>query len=104
MKDNNPKNNSNQFIFNDVSGDLEYNNNIFPKNNKKDDSLEKYFKQMDDNHETDDILKQLEYLNLSEEKSFDMPQRMIEPLAENNKENMKNNTSSKKKSIQKKKN
>ena len=102
MKDNNPKNNSNQFIFNDVSGDLEYNNNIFPKNNKKDDSLEKYFKQMDDNHETDDILKQLEYLNLSEEKSFDMPQRMIEPLAENNKENMKNNTSSKKKSIQKK--
>ena len=81
MKDNkNQKNNYNN-IYVDDNNDSDGNDNIFNKNIAKDDSLEKYFKPMEDNHESDDILKQLENLNLSEEKSFDMPQKIFEPLA-----------------------
>ena len=81
MKDNkNQKNNYNN-IYVDDNNDSDGNDNIFNKNIAKDDSLEKYFKPMEDNHEADDILKQLENLNLSEEKSFDMPQKVFEPLA-----------------------
>lgn len=98
MKDNNNKNNFNKNIYDDESNDSGDNNNIFQQNNKKDDSLDKYFKPMEDNHETDDILKQLENLNLSEEKSFDMPQKIFEPLSGKNAEQKKkeNNSSNKK--------
>jgi len=67
-------------IYVDDNNDSDGNDNIFNKNIAKDDSLEKYFKPMEENHESDDILKQLENLNLSEEKSFDMPQKVFEPL------------------------
>ena len=98
MKDNNNKNNFNKNIYDDESNDSGDNNNIFQQNNKKDDSLDKYFKPMEDNHETDDILKELENLNLSEEKSFDMPQKIFEPLSGKNAEQKKkdNNSSNKK--------
>lgn len=98
MKDNNSKNNANQDNFSDTSNDLEYNNKIFTQKNRKDDSLDKFFKQMDNNNETQDILKQLDYLNLSEEKSFEMPQKIFEPLAQ------KKKGSSNKKENQEKKN
>ena len=94
---NNPKKNVNEVNYLDDINDSEdeNNNNIFGQINKKDDSLEQYFKPMDDNHESEDILKQLENLNLSEEKSFEMPQKIFQPLAEKNKG--KTNSSSNKK-------
>ena len=46
-------------------------NNPGSNRKKKDDSLEKYFKPLEENKDTNDILKQLEDLNLSAEKSFD---------------------------------
>ena len=104
MKDNNNKNNFNKNIYDDESNDSGDNNNIFQQNNKKDDSLDKYFKPMEDNHETDDILKELENLNLSEEKSFDMPQKIFEPLSGKNAEQKKkdnNNNNKKEKKINK---
>ena len=58
-------------------------NNNYTKNIKKDDSLEKYFNPIEDSHESEDILKKLENLNLSEETSFDMPQKVFEPLSKN---------------------
>ena len=104
MKDNNSNNIGNQDNYSDGSNDLEYNNNNnFIQNNKKDDSLDKYFKQMDDNHESDDILKQLEYLNLSEEKSFEMPKKIFDPLLDKNKDNININTSNKKEKKENKK-
>ena len=94
---NNPKKNVNEDNYLDDINDSEdeNNNNIFGQINKKDDSLEQYFKPMDDNHESEDILKQLENLNLSEEKSFEMPQKIFQPLVEKNKG--KTNSSSNKK-------
>ena len=58
-------------------------NNNYTKNIKKDDSLEKYFNPIEDSHESEDILKKLENLNFSEETSFDMPQKVFEPLSKN---------------------
>ena len=58
-------------------------NNNYAKNIKKDDSLEKYFNPIEDSHESEDILKKLENLNFSEETSFDMPQKVFEPLSKN---------------------
>ena len=100
MKDN-PKKNINEDEYLDDINDSEdeNNNNIFSKPNRKDDSLEQYFKPMDDNHESEDILKQLENLNLSEEKSFEMPQKIFQPLAEKNKESKNNSTNKKDKKI-----
>ena len=80
------KDNFNKNIYDVESIDSDENNNLFQQNNKKDDSLEKYFKPMEENQETDDIIKQLEKLNLSEEKSFDMPQKIFEPLTDTNME------------------
>ena len=47
MKDNKNRDNFNQNIYDDISIDSAENNNIFKQNNKKDDSLEKYFKPME---------------------------------------------------------
>ena len=58
-------------------------NNNYAKNIKKDDSLEKYFNPIEDSHESEDILKKLENLNFSEETSFDIPQKVFEPLSKN---------------------
>ena len=94
MKDNKNKDNFNQNIYDDISIDSAENNNIFKQNNKKDDSLEKYFKPMEENLESEDILKQLEKLNLSEEKSFDMPQKNFEPFSDKNLEYTKKKNNS----------
>ena len=91
MKDNKNSNINYNNIYVDDNNDSDGNDNIFNKNIAKDDSLEKYFKPMEDNHETDDILKQLENLNLSEEKSFDMPQKVFEPLANKKANEIKTN-------------
>ena len=64
-------------------------NDVLSKSNIKNDSLDKYFKSFEDNHESNDILKELENLNLSEEKSFEMPQKIFEPLSEKSQENKK---------------
>ena len=94
MKDNKNRDNFNQNIYDDISIDSAENNNIFKQNNKKDDSLEKYFKPMEENLESEDILKQLEKLNLSEEKSFDMPQKNFEPFSDKNLEYTKKKNNS----------
>jgi len=65
-------------------------NNNYTKNIKKDDSLEKYFNPIEDSHESEDILKKLENLNFSEETSFDMPQKIFEPLSKNIPKEIKN--------------
>ena len=65
-------------------------NNNYTKNIKKDDSLEKYFNPIEDSHESEDILKKLENLNFSEETSFDMPQKIFEPLSKNKPKEIKN--------------
>ena len=103
MKDNNNQNNiDNKDIYEDESNESEDNNNIFQQNIRKGDSLDKYFKPIEDNHESEDILKQLENLNLSEDKSFEMPQKVFEPLGK--KKSEKNNTVDFIKSSAKKKN
>ena len=66
------------------------NNNNYVKNIKKDDSLEKYFNPIEDSHESEDILKKLENLNFSEETSFEMPQKVFEPLSKNIPKEIKN--------------
>ena len=66
------------------------NNNNYAKNIKKDDSLEKYFNPIEDSHESEDILKKLENLNFSEETSFEMPQKIFEPLSKNIPKELKN--------------
>ena len=66
------------------------NNNYYVKNIKKDDSLEKYFNPIEDSHESEDILKKLENLNFSEETSFEMPQKVFEPLSKNVPKEIKN--------------
>ena len=96
MKDNNKKIINKDKYLDDSNDYDDNNNNLFVESNKKDDSLEKYFKPLEDNHESDDILKQLENLNLSEEKSFEIPQKIFEPLAEKKTENIKINNSNKK--------
>ena len=65
--------------------DLEQNKiNNNSKNVKREDSLEKYFNPIEDSHESEDILKKLDNLNFSEETSFEMPQKIFEPLAQKN--------------------
>ena len=74
-------------------------------NIQKDDSLEKYFNPIEDSHESEDILKKLENLNFSEETSFELPQKIFEPLTEkqieqdnmyNKDDDIKNNNEDKK--------
>ena len=64
--------------------DLEGNeiNNDNQNKIKKDDSLDKYFNPIEESHESEDILKKLDNLNFSEETSFEMPQKVFEPLAQ----------------------
>ena len=63
-----------------INDSYENNNTMFSQINKKDDSLDRYFKPLEDKYEADDILKQLEKLNLIDEKSFDAPQKIFQPL------------------------
>ena len=71
--------------------DLEQNKiNNNSKNVKREDSLEKYFNPIEDSHESEDILKKLENLNFSEETSFEMPQKVFEPLSKNIPKEIKN--------------
>ena len=79
------------------------NNNNYTKNIKKDDSLEKYFNPIEDSHESEDILKKLENLNFSEETSFDMPQKIFEPLSKNIPKETKNEKQNLKKEKEKEK-
>ena len=79
------------------------NNNNYTKNIKKDDSLEKYFNPIEDSHESEDILKKLENLNFSEETSFDMPQKIFEPLSKNIPKEIKNEKQNVKKEKEKEK-
>ena len=69
----------------------EINNNNKYKNIKREDSLDKYFNPIEDSHESEDILKKLDNLNFSEETSFEMPQKVFEPLAEKNPMPINNN-------------
>ena len=85
MKDN--KKEENYLEGYNVSNDNK--NDMFSKSNLKNDSLDKYFKSFEDNHESNDILKELENLNLSEEKSFEMPQKIFEPLSVKTQESKK---------------
>ena len=64
----------------DLEGNAINNNN--PNKFKKDDSLDKYFNPIEESHESEDILKKLDNLNFSEETSFEMPQKIFEPLAQ----------------------
>ena len=96
MKENKNNNINEDNYLDEFNDSNDNNNNVFHKSNKKDDSLDKYFKSIDDNHESDDILKQLENLNLSEEKSFEMPQKIFEPLSQKKSENKKISSSNKK--------
>ena len=89
MKDNrNQKNKNNKNIYIDYNNDSQDNSNFF-QNNKKDDSLYKYFKPLEGDHESEEILRQLENLNLSGEKSFDMPQKVFETLDQDKSEKIK---------------
>ena len=85
MKDNNSKNkqNKNIYIYNNNDSEDNIKNTSF-KNNKKDDSLHKYYKTLEDTHESYELLKQLEILNLSEKKSFDLPKKITINLNKNN--------------------
>ena len=58
--------------------------NVYQNNLKKDDSLDKYFNPIEESHESEDILKKLDHLNLSDENSFELPQKIFEPLAQKN--------------------
>ena len=87
MKKNFPKNDymnmySNEY--NSIDLDPNENNNDNLNKIKKDDSLDKYFNPIEESHESEDILKKLDNLNFSEETSFEMPQKIFEPLAQNN--------------------
>ena len=85
MKKTNIKNNYINMYSDDYNSiDLEGNeiNNDNQNKIQKDDSLEKYFNPIEDSHESEDILKKLENLNFSEETSFEMPQKVFEPLAQ----------------------
>ena len=68
----------------------EINNNNNQNNNNKDDSLDKYFNPIEESHESEDILKKLDNLNLSEETSFEMPQKIFEPLVQKNSKQINN--------------
>ena len=78
MKDNNNDNIDDINIFLNNQENIEIDQGMSDEENvvgsnykKKDDSLEKYFKPLEENKDTNDILKELENLNLSAEKSFD---------------------------------
>ena len=94
MKKNFPKNDymnmySNEY--NSIDLDPNENNNDNLNKIKKDDSLDKYFNPIEESHESEDILKKLDNLNFSEETSFEMPQKIFEPLAQNNSNKKSNN-------------
>ena len=75
MKDNNnSKNKQNKNIYGFNNNDSE--DNIKMKKNKKDDSYYKNYKTLEDTHESYELLKQLEILNLSEKKSFEIPKKV----------------------------
>ena len=83
MKDNNNsknKQNKNIYVYNNNDSE----DNIKMKNNKKDDSYHKYYKTLEDTHESYEILKQLEILNLSDKKSFEIPKKVTINLNKNN--------------------
>ena len=73
--------------------DLEQNeiNEKNNKNSKREDSLDKYFNPIEESHESEDILKKLDNLNFSEETSFELPQKIFEPLAQKNTNKINNN-------------
>ena len=77
--------------YNSIDLDPNEINNDNPNNIKKDDSLDKYFNPIEESHESEDILKKLDNLNFSEETSFEMPQKIFEPLAQNNSNKKSNN-------------
>ena len=79
-----------------INDSYENNNTMVSQANKKDDSLDKYFKPLEDKYEADDILKQLEKLNLSDEKSFDVPQKAFQPLVQKSVELSKKTNSNRK--------
>ena len=100
MKKNFPKNDymnmySNEY--NSIDLDPNENNNDNLNKIKKDDSLDKYFNPIEESHESEDILKKLDNLNFSEETSFEMPQKIFEPLAQNNSNPINNNNKKKEK-------
>ena len=109
MKKNFPKNDymnmySNEY--NSIDLDPNENNNDNLNKIKKDDSLDKYFNPIEESHESEDILKKLDNLNFSEETSFEMPQKIFEPLAQNNSNpininNKKNNEKNKNEKLSK---
>ena len=92
--------------YNSIDLDPNEINNDNPNNIKKDDSLDKYFNPIEESHESEDILKKLDNLNFSEETSFEMPQKIFEPLAQNNSNpininNKKNNEKNKNEKLSK---
>ena len=109
MKKNFPKNDymnmySNEY--NSIDLDPNENNNDNLNKIRKDDSLDKYFNPIEESHESEDILKKLDNLNFSEETSFEMPQKIFEPLAQNNSNpininNKKNNEKNKNEKLSK---
>jgi hypothetical protein len=75
MKDNNnSKNKQNKNIYSFNNNDSQ--DNIKMKKNKKDDFYYKNYKTLEDTHESYELLKQLEILNLSEKKSFEIPKKV----------------------------
>ena len=109
MKKNFPKNDYMNMYSNEYNSiDLDPNENDNDNLNKikKDDSLDKYFNPIEESHESEDILKKLDNLNFSEETSFEMPQKIFEPLAQNNSNpininNKKNNEKNKNEKLSK---
>ena len=92
--------------YNSIDLDPNENNNDNLNKIKKDDSLDKYFNPIEESHESEDILKKLDNLNFSEETSFEMPQKIFEPLAQNNSNpininNKKNNEKNKNEKLSK---
>ena len=82
---NNPKNKNikNIYIYNNNDSEDNIKSSLM-KNNKKDKSLHKNYKTLEDTYESYELLKQLEILNLSEKKSFDIPKRVAINLNKNN--------------------